>query len=169
MEWVGLVVAVGGLVYLLLPGLSAPPLMSALLMAAAGMAWGFYSLLGRGVPDPALATAGNFVRTVPFAALIGLIGLISPIGQIGAHLTPVGLLLAVVSGAVTSGLGYVAWYAALRDLTATRAAVVQLAVPVIAAVGGVAFIGEELTWSLVVSGVLVLGGIAIAVAGKARR
>jgi drug/metabolite transporter (DMT)-like permease len=166
LEWLGLVVAVSGLVYLFLPRLDAPSLVGGSLMALAGVSWGFYSVLGRGVADPSLATAGNFVRSVPFAFAIGLIGLIGPIG---AHASAKGVLLAVVSGAVTSGLGYVVWYHALKGLTATRAAVVQLAVPVIVALGGVAFIGEPLTLSLVLAGALILGGIAIVVAGKARK
>jgi drug/metabolite transporter (DMT)-like permease len=165
LEWVGLVVAVSGLVYLFLPKLEAPSLVGGSLMALAGVSWGFYSLLGRGVPDPSLATAGNFLKSVPLAAAIGLIGLISPIG---AHASTKGVVLAIVSGAVTSGLGYVVWYHALKGLTATRAAVVQLAVPVIVALGGVAFIGEPLTVSLIVSGALILGGIAIVIAGRSR-
>ena len=169
LEWLGLAIALGGLAYLFLPKLEAPSLVGGSLMAFAGVSWGFYSLLGRGVPDPSLATAGNFVRSAPFAMAIGLIGLISRIGQMGAHATTKGILLAVVSGAVTSGLGYVVWYHALKGLTATRAAVVQLAVPVIVALGGVAFIGEPLTLSLALSGALILGGIAIVVAGKASR
>jgi drug/metabolite transporter (DMT)-like permease len=164
-EWIGLAVALGGLVYLFLPKLEAPSLLGGSLMALAGVSWGFYSLLGRGVPDPSLATAGNFVRSVPFAVVICLIGLI---GHIGAHASTKGMLLAVVSGAVTSGLGYVVWYHALKGLTATRAAVVQLAVPVIVALGGVAFIGEPLTVSLAVSGTLILGGIAIVISGRSR-
>ena len=163
LEWLGVAVAVSGLVYLFLPRLDTPSLVGGSLMALAGVSWGFYSVLGRGVPDPSLATAGNFVRSVPFALAISLIGLI---GVFEARASGKGVLLAVVSGAVTSGLGYVVWYHALRGLTATRAAVVQLAVPVIVALGGVAFIGEPLTLSLVLSGALILGGIAIVVAGK---
>ena len=165
LEWGGLALALGGLVYLFLPKLEAPSLIGGSLMALAGVSWGFYSLLGRGVPDPSLATAGNFVRSVPLALLIGLIGLIGPID---AHANATGVLLAVVSGAITSGLGYVVWYHALRGLTSMRAAVVQLAVPVIVAIGGIAFIGEKTTMTLVVSGVLILGGIAIVVAGRSR-
>jgi drug/metabolite transporter (DMT)-like permease len=164
-EWIGLVVALGGLVYLFLPKLAAPSLIGGSLMALAGVSWGFYSLLGRGVPDPSLATAGNFARSVPFTLVFFLF---APIG-LTANASSKGILLAVVSGAVTSGLGYVVWYYALKGLTATRAAVVQLAVPVIVALGGVAFIGEPLTLSLVVSGALILGGIAIVIAGKASK
>ncbi len=166
LEWTGLAVALGGLVYLFLPKLEAPSLIGGTLMALAGVSWGFYSLLGRGVPDPSLATAGNFVRSVVFAFPIVLL---VALGLTTAHLSGKGVMLAIVSGAITSGLGYVVWYHALKGLTATRAAVVQLAVPVIVALGGVAFIGEELTVSLVVSGVLILGGIAIVVAGKAKK
>lgn len=162
MEWVGLCVALVGLVYLFLPKLEAPSMLGGVLMASAGVAWGFYSLLGRNVPDPSLATAGNFAISLPFVVPVFLFAFAN------AHATSKGILLAVVSGAITSGLGYVVWYHALQGLTATRAAVVQLAVPVIVALGGVAFIGEELTLSLVVSGVLILGGIAIVVAGKSR-
>jgi drug/metabolite transporter (DMT)-like permease len=165
-EWIGLAVALGGLVYLFMPRLEAPSLIGGSLMALAGVSWGFYSVLGRSVSDPSLATVGNFVRSVPFAVAIGLIGLIGPIE---GHASSKGVLFAVVSGAVTSGLGYVVWYHALKGLTATRAAVVQLAVPVIVALGGVAFIGEPLTLSLAVSGALILGGIAIVVAGKAKK
>ena len=166
LEWVGLVVAVGGLVYLFLPKLESPSLVGGSLMAAAGVSWGFYSLLGRGVRNPSLATTGNFVRATPFALLL------TPFGLFDAHeyhSSSTGVILAIVSGAVTSGLGYIVWYHALKGLTATRAAVVQLAVPVIVALGGVAFIGEPLTLTLVISGSLILGGIAIVVAGKSKK
>jgi drug/metabolite transporter (DMT)-like permease len=162
-EWAGLALALAGLIYLFLPKLEAPSLVGGSLMASAGIAWGFYSLLGRGVPKPSLATAGNFLRAAPLAIAIGLIGLS------GAHTTTKGILLAIVSGAVTSGLGYVVWYHALKGLTAVRAAVVQLAVPVIVALGGIAFIGEKMTLALAVSGALILGGIGIVVAGRSAR
>ncbi|MBD3223064.1 EamA family transporter, partial [bacterium] len=127
-QWVGLALAVAGLVYLVSPGLTAPPPTSALLMALAGVAWGVYSLRG-GRDDPIATTAGNFVRTVPLV----VIGVVLATGE---AVSTAGVLLAVISGAITSGIGYVLWYGALRDLTATRAAVVQLSVPVIAALGG---------------------------------
>lgn len=156
-EWSGLALAFGGLVYLVLPGLRAPAPLGTLLMAVSGLAWGVYSLRGRGAGDPLGHTAGNFLRSVPFAVAIGLATL--PL----AHLTAHGVGLAILSGAVTSGLGYVAWYAALRNLTATRAALVQLSVPVIAAIGGMLFLAEAITLRLIIASALVLGGIGLAV------
>ncbi len=133
LEWLGLVVAVGGLVYLVFPGLSSPPLINSILMASAGAAWGFYTLRGRGSSDPLADTTGNFIRTLPLAAL-GLLPFMADV-----HLSSRGVVLAVLSGALASGVGYTVWYAALKFHTATRAAVLQLAVPVIAAAGGVDF------------------------------
>ena len=146
--------------YLVLPGVSAPPLGAALLMVLAGVAWGIYSLLGRGSADPLGETAGNFARAVPFAIVVSLMTIRD------VHVRPTGLLLAIASGAVASGLGYVIWYAALRTLHGFAASIVQLAVPVLAAGGGVLLLGERITIRLVLSGVLVLGGIALAIAGR---
>lgn len=154
-EWIGLIVAFGGLVYLVLPGLSAPPLMNALLMAAAGIAWGSYTLRGKGSADPLADTAGNFVRSVPMAAAVALLFLPE------IHLSARGVLLAVLSGAVASGIGYSVWYAALRHHTPTRAAVLQLSVPVIAAIGGIAFLAEAASTRLFIAGALILGGIGL--------
>ncbi|WP_407278350.1 DMT family transporter [Aromatoleum evansii] len=151
----GLLLAFGGLVYLLLPGLSAPPLGGALLMIGAGIAWGVYSLRGRKTSDALAATGGNFLRTVPMALALGILGS----GEVRVDAD--GALYAVLSGAVASGAGYAVWYAALRGLTATSAATVQLSVPVIAAVGGVLFLGEAVTLRLVLSSVAILGGVAI--------
>ncbi len=151
----GFVLAVGGLVFLLLPGLSAPPLGGALLMAAAGVAWAIYSLKAKGAGDPTNATAGNFVRAAPLALAVSAATLPS------MHWSPAGIGYGLASGILTSGLGYVIWYAALRDLKVTSAATVQLSVPVIAAFGGVAFLGETASLRLVVASVLVLGGVAI--------
>jgi len=163
-EWVGLAVAVAGLVYLVSPGLAAPSPVGAAAMAVAGAAWGVYSLLGRGSGRPAATTAGNFVRAAP----LGLAAMAAAGLAAGAvTLTWRGVLLAVVSGAVTSGLGYVVWYAALAGLTATRAATVQLAVPVLTAFGGVALLGEPVTLRLVVASALILGGVLLAI--RARR
>jgi drug/metabolite transporter (DMT)-like permease len=162
-QWAGLLVAIGGLVYLVFPGLSAPPLGYALLMAVAGASWGMYSLRGRGATDPLAQTAGNFVRSVPIVAL-GSLATIS-----NAHADPRGIALALASGIVASGLGYVAWYAALRGLTAMRAAVVQLAVPLIAAAGGVLLLSETVTVRLLIATVLVLGGIIMTIVGGKRR
>lgn len=154
-EWTGLVVALGGLVYLVLPGLSAPPLMNALLMAAAGIAWGVYTLRGKGSADPLAETAGNFVRSVPMAAVLGLLFLAN------FHISARGVLFAVLSGAVASGIGYAVWYAALKYHTPTRAAVLQLSVPVIAAIGGVVFLAEAASMRLFIAGALILGGIGL--------
>lgn len=151
----GLALAFGGLVYLLLPGLSAPPLGGSLLMIGAGIAWGVYSLRGRGISNALAATGGNFLRTVPMAIGLGMLGL----GEV--RVDPAGALYAVLSGALASGAGYAVWYAALRGLTATRAATVQLAVPVIAAAGGVLFLGEAVTLRLAVSSLAILGGVAL--------
>lgn len=160
LEWVGLVVAVAGLIYLVLPGLEAPPLLGSALMAIAGVAWGLYSLHGRGAIDPLAETTGNFIRAVPFALVISTLALTH------LHITARGLVLAALSGSVASGLGYVIWYLALRGLSATRAATVQLSVPVLAAIGGVVFLAESLTLRLTLASVLVLGGIGLAIAGR---
>lgn len=162
-EWAGMLLALGGLGYLVSPGLAAPSPAGALLMATAGGAWGVYSLRGRGVADPLGHTAGNFVRALPLAAGLGL--LTPQSSRVSAE----GALLAILSGALTSGVGYVLWYAALRGLTATRAAVVQLAVPVLAAGGGAIALSEEISARLVLSGVLVLGGVGLALRGRETR
>jgi drug/metabolite transporter (DMT)-like permease len=162
-EWIGLAAAVGGLVYLIAPGLTAPPFVGALLMAIAGISWGLYSLWGRRATDPLADTTVNFVRALPFAVIFSLASL----SQV--HLSVRGSLIAMASGALASGLGYVAWYAALPQLTTTRAATVQLAVPVIAGAGGVVFLSEAITGRLLMSAALVLGGIALAVLNRRRR
>lgn len=161
--WVGLMLAAAGLVYLVLPGLSAPPLLGALSMAAAGVAWGAYSLRGRGVADPLGATAGNFWRAAPFALVL------SAVLAGRAHADAAGIALAVASGAVTSGLGYVVWYAALRGLSATRAATVQLSVPLVAAFGGVLLLSEAITLRLALASAVILGGIALVLTSRSRR
>jgi len=157
LQVVGLLIAVGGLVYMLLPGLSAPPIEGAAFMIAAGVAWAGYSLLGRGVTDPTNATAGNFLRAVPFAAALSLAM------AAGTSADHTGALYAVASGAVTSGLGYVLWYAALPSLTASSASVIQLSVPAIAALGGVVLLAEPLSSRLVIASVTILGGIALTI------
>lgn len=163
LAWTGLALAAGGLVYLVWPGLAAPPLAGALLMAAAGVAWGGYSLRGRTQGDPLRATAGNFVRAMlPALAL-------SAVGASQAHASATGIALAVVSGALTSGLGYVIWYAALKGLTALRAASVQLSVPPLAALGGALWLGEAPTPRLVMGSIAILGGIALVLATRAAR
>ncbi len=155
-EWLGLAAAMAGLVYLISPGISAPPPGGALLMTVAGIAWGVYSLRGRRAGAPMAATSGNFARSVPFAIATSLVTLSL------VRIQPAGAVLALVSGAVTSGLGYVIWYRALRGLTATTAAIVQLLVPVLAALGGVVFLTERITHRLVIASVLILGGVAVA-------
>ena len=156
-QWLGALAALGGLVYLVLPGIAAPKPLGALLMSGAGIAWGVYSILGRGAPAPVVMTAGNFARTVPMAILASAVAFSS------IHLQPSGILLALLSGVVTSGLGYILWYRVLRSLSTARAAVVQLMVPVLAAFGGVFFLSEQVSVRLVVASVLILGGVALAV------
>jgi drug/metabolite transporter (DMT)-like permease len=160
--WAGLTLALGGLVHLSLRGARAPSPGGTALMLAAGVAWGVYSLRGRRAGPPLPATADNFRRAAPLAALVWMVAALA--GAI--HLTPVGAVLAIGSGAVTSGLGYVAWYSALPHLTATRAAVLQLSVPVLAASGGVVLLGEVLTGRLLVAGTAILIGIALATMGR---
>lgn len=150
----GFLVALAGLVYLVSPGIAAPSPFHAALMAAAGIAWAVYSLIGRGGGDATAITAGNFVRSVPLAVALGLAGL--PWASIDIR----GFLYAIVSGAITSGLGYALWYATVRHLTSINAAMAQLAVPVIAAVGGTLFLAEAVTLRLGISAVAVLGGLA---------
>lgn len=157
LQLAGLLVAVSGLIYMLLPGLAAPPIEGAAFMIAAGIAWAAYSLLGRGTQDPTAATAGNFLRAVPFAAALSLAV------AFGTTVDQTGALYAVASGAMTSGLGYVLWYAALPSLTAASAAVIQLSVPAIAALGGVVLLAEPLSNRLMIASATILGGIALTI------
>jgi drug/metabolite transporter (DMT)-like permease len=161
-QFAGLAVALGGLVGLLLPGLSAPPLPAAISMVGAGMAWGVYSLRAKGSANPTAVTAGNFIRAIPFAAGLSLVMLAD------RSLDVTGFMLAIASGGVASGLGYAVWYTALRGLDATRAATVQLSVPVIAALGGVAFLGESITLRLLAASAAILGGIALIILAPRR-
>lgn len=157
LQWLGFLLAFGGLVALLLPSLEAPPLGSSALMVGAGMAWGVYSLRGKRFGQPTLATAGNFLRSVPFAMVLVLLMR----GQISFEFY--GILLAVASGVIASGLGYAIWYAALPHITATGAATVQLSVPVLATLGGVALLGEPITVRIVFCSIAILSGIAIVI------
>lgn len=161
-SWVGLAMAVSGLVYLVSPGLTAPDPLGAALMTTAGVAWGFYSLLGRRAADPLQATANNFIACVPLVILVSLLTMSQQ------HSSAQGLMLAAASGAIASGLGYVIWYAALRGLSATRAATVQLLVPAIAAFAGVILLSEQVTWRLLVASALTLGGVWIVLSQRAR-
>ena len=160
LQLVGLLLACGGLVGLLLPGLSAPPLSGSVLMLGAGFAWGVYSLRGKGAGDPTSVTAGNFMRAVPLAIALNLLLLNK------TSIDHAGFLYAVSSGALASGIGYAIWYTALPALKATSAATVQLSVPVIAAVGGIVFLGEPLTLRLVLASTAILGGIALVILEK---
>lgn len=153
----GLLLACGGLVGLMLPGLSAPPLAGALLMLGSGIAWGIYSLRGKGTGDPLRVNAGNFVRAAPMALLM------SALLSDRASWDPAGIGYALLSGALASGVGYVIWYTALPFLKSTTAATVQLSVPVIAAVGGVLFLGEPFTLRLLAASAAIIGGIALVV------
>ncbi len=154
----GFIVAVIGLIVFLFPGLSAPPLVGSILILGAGVAWGIYSLRGKGEQNPVSVTTGNFVRAVPFATALGII--FAP----WTHLDLAGIIYAIISGAVTSGLGYVIWYSALPGLKAASAATVQLSVPVLAATGGILLLGEPITLRYMLASVAVLGGIAVVVA-----
>ena len=156
----GLLLAFGGLVGLLLPGLSAPPLVGSVLMLGAGAAWGIYSLRGRGAGDPIAVTTGNFLRAAPLAAALGVLMFKSVSLGFG------GFWYAAASGALASGLGYAIWYTALPALKATHAATVQLSVPVIAALGGILFLGEVLTLRWVLASAAILGGIALVILEK---
>jgi drug/metabolite transporter (DMT)-like permease len=157
---VGLLLAFAGLVGLMLPGISAPSPQGSVLMLGAGVAWGVYSLRGRGAGDATRTTAGNFLRSVPFAAALAVAAL--P----WSSLDHAGIGYAIASGALTSGVGYAIWYTALKGLKATHAATVQLSVPVIAALGGVLFLHEHVTLRLLVAAVAILGGIALVVLGR---
>ena len=158
----GLALAVSGLVVLLFPGLSAPPFNGSILMLGAGLAWGIYSLRGKQSSNAVAATAGNFLRAVPFAAILCLIQIPS------AHLDRAGIGYAILSGAIASGLGYVIWYTALPHLKAASAATVQLSVPVLAATGGILLLGEPLTLRFLFASIAVLGGITLVVIEKSK-
>lgn len=160
LEWVGLVVAFCGLLYLVLPGLAAPPLISAMLMAAAGIAWGFYTLRGKGSEDPVADTAGNFLRSTPMVLVAGVF--FASTLQTSFR----GAVLAVISGAIASAIGYSVWYAALKYHTPTRAGILQLSVPVIAAVGGILLLAETASIRLLGAGALVLGGIGLTLGNR---
>lgn len=163
LQWLGLLLAIGGLVYMMLPGVAAPAPLGSALMLVAGVAWGIYSLRGRRAVDPLAETGANFLRSVPMVLLVSLLD------ATDLHVTPRGSALAVGSGALASGVGYAIWYAALRGLTATQGATVQLSVPVIAAAGGVIFMAETVTLRLVLASVLILGGVMLALIAPRRR
>ncbi len=159
-EWAGVIIAFTGFVYLILPGVTTPSTVGFLLMAAAGIAWGIYTLKGRGSQNPLMDTAYNFLRTIPLVILLTIITISH------ANYSSEGVLLALLSGGITSGIGYTIWYIALGGLSATQAAVLQLLVPVIAALGGVLFVSETITVRLTISAAMVIGGILMVVLGK---
>ena len=156
-QWLGLAIALGGLVYLVSPGLAAPDPLGASLMFISGIAWGAYSVRGKGEAAPVSATTGNFVRTIPMVAVA------SALAFSWIRAEKAGVILALVSGTITSGLGYVLWYKVLRSLTTTRASILQLLVPVLAAFGGVVFLSERVSTRLAIASALILGGVATAV------
>jgi drug/metabolite transporter (DMT)-like permease len=162
LSWMGLLLAVSGLVYLVSPGLTAPEPLGAISMALAGVAWGVYSLQGKRASDPLAATASNFLYCVPMVLCVSLVFA----GRI--DVTASGILLAAASGALASGAGYAIWYAALGGLSAARAATVQLSVPVIAAIGGVVILAEPLTLRLVVASAATLGGVSLVLGRRAK-
>ena len=155
-----MLVAFAGFVYLVLPGVSAPPLFASILMTISGIAWGMYTLKGKSSFFPLGDTAYNFLRTLPLVAVLVLAA--NPFMKI----TVEGVALAVLSGAITSGIGYTIWYMAMPNLSATQAAVVQLSVPVIAAFGGVVFVGESIGVRLVLASLAILGGIMMVFLAK---
>lgn len=157
LQWLGLTLASGGLIGLLLPGLSAPPLAGALLMMSAGVAWGIYSLRGKNAGDPLQVTAGNFARAVPMAIML------STLLSTRFSFDLLGLIYAILSGAIASGMGYAIWYAALPFLKSITAATLQLSVPLIAALGGILFLGEQITLRLFAASVAIISGIALVV------
>lgn len=162
--WLGLAIAAGGLVALARPGGGAPDALGTVVMAVAGVAWAVYTLRGKGTADPLTATAGNFVRTVPMVVALAAAVMLADADEVQA--STLGILLAAASGAIASGLGYTFWYAALRGLTATRAAVLQLLVPLLAAAAGVVLLDEPTSTRLLVAAAAITGGVALAIRGR---
>lgn len=162
LEWLGLLLACIGFVYLVLPELGQPSLLGFLMMALAGIAWGAYTLEGQSAKDPLRATAHNFARCIPLAVVLLFVFFSQ------SQLNSYGLILAIASGAITSGLGYTIWYAALPKLTTTQAAVIQLLVPVIAAIGGVIFANELISLRLIIAAACILGGIVLVILARKR-
>jgi drug/metabolite transporter (DMT)-like permease len=159
-EWLGIALAFVGVIYLVLPSLSTPSLLGFILMALSGIAWAIYTLLGRGSKQPIIDTTANFLRTIPFVLVLILLTFEY------SKITDWGMIYAILSGAVTSAIGYALWYLVLKDISVTQAAVIQLLVPILAAVGGVLFVSEPISIRLVISSLLVLGGILIVIMGR---
>lgn len=160
-QWLGWLVALGGLVVINAPRLDPPPLGGALLMMLAGVAWGVYSLRGHGITRPLVATAGNFARSVPIAAVLVAVAFATH-----AHASPLGIALAAASGGIASGLGYSVWYAAVPSLGTTRAAIVQLSVPVLTAIAAIFVLAEPLRPTVAIGGAAIVGGLALALRAK---
>jgi drug/metabolite transporter (DMT)-like permease len=166
LQWIGVVISFLGLLYLLSPGLSAPPIIGTAMMIISGASWGVYSLLGKHQERPILSTARNFLFTLPAVVVIAAFA-VGPWLQTGrTQLTVHGVVLAVISGAVTSGIGYILWYLTVRRISTTVASVSQLIVPILVAAGGVIFLHEHLTGRLVVSAILIIGGIVLTIVKK---
>ncbi len=163
LEWLGMIIAFGAFIWLVSPGLEAPDPLAALLMAFSGIAWGIYSLRGKSASDPLMATAGNFILSVPMALAL-LVVMYSSL-----DITQYGILLAIASGAITSGLGYALWYRVLKQITPTKAAIVQLTVPVLAGFGGTLVLSEAWTFRFALASALILGGVAISILAKNKR
>ena len=161
-EWIGWIFAVAGFIYLVSPGLTAPSPGGSALMAFAGIGWGIYSLRGRREPFALAGTTYNFLRSVPLVLVVSVFSLQN------LHVTTSGVVFAILSGAITSGVGYAIWYTALQSISSMQAAMVQLSVPILAAAGGVLFLAESVSLRLIVSGLLILGGIFLAIFGKAK-
>lgn len=159
-EWAGVITAFSGFIYLILPSITTPSLSGFVLMTVAGIAWGLYTLKGRGSKNPLMDTTYNFLRTLPFVVLLALFTMQN------TNYSTDGIILALLSGGITSGLGYTIWYIALGGLSSTQAAVIQLSVPVLAALGGVLFVSESITSRLIISAVIVLGGILMVILAK---
>jgi drug/metabolite transporter (DMT)-like permease len=168
LETIGFALALFGLVYLMLPGASAPSLLGMTMMALSGISWGVYSMLGRNSGRPILATARNFLFCLPACLVLFGVIVLRASGGYPANVQSGGILLAVMSGAVASGGGYVLWYISLRRISTTAAAIGQLAVPILAATGGIIFLAESLTLRLILASLLILGGIVVAVLGRKR-
>lgn len=154
-EWLGLITAFAGFVYLVIPSISTPSFQGFILMAISGIAWGIYTLMGKTSQQPLKDTAFNFLRTLPFVLALIIIQLNH------TNLSQQGIILALISGAITSGIGYSIWYIAVGGLSTIQAGVVQLLVPIIAAIGGVVFAQELISVRLIFSSILVLGGIML--------
>ena len=159
-EWLGVAIAFLGFVYLVLPGITTPSFQGFILMTLAGGSWGIYTLQGKNSRQPIINSATNFLYTLPFVLTLLIIELPN------SELSQPGIILAVLSGAIASGVGYTTWYMAVRNLATVKASVVQLLVPILAALGGVLFAGEVISLRLIISSLLILGGIILVLFGQ---